>query len=279
VTPHATPTRSRRKDPLGELSELVQRETGIRMPAEKRTLLQCRLERRLRVLGIDTLQEYIAHLERERASELQALIDVVTTNKTDFYREPSHFKYLLQTALPKLLNTVAPKQLRVWCAGCSSGEEAYTLAMTVSEALRERPGVDFRILATDISARVMELARKGIYHQTEIAPLPTEWRERYTAPSKDKKKELARVRLHLRRRVSFHHLNFMDAQYPAPQDFHIVFFRNVAIYFERPVQQAVVRKLSSHLVRGGYLFMGHSESLQTRIEGLESRGASIFERV
>ena len=279
MTGHARATRPRRKDPLGELSALVERETGIRMPPEKRTLLQCRLERRLRALGLDTLHDYIGHLEREGASERQALIDVVTTNKTDFYREPAHFQYMLQVALPKLLKSVQTQQLRVWCAGCSSGEEAYTLAMTVSEALRERPGMDFRILATDISTRVLEHARKGIYPQAEVAPLPAEWRERYVAPSKDRKRELVRVRLHLRRRVSFHQLNFMDEEYLAPRDFHIVFFRNVAIYFERPVQQAVVRKLSSHLLRGGYLFMGHSESLQKRIEGLESRGASVFERV
>jgi chemotaxis protein methyltransferase CheR len=249
------------------------------MPHEKRTLLQCRLERRLRALGIENLRDYRAHLEREGAAELQALIDVVTTNKTDFYREPAHFQYLLRVTLPKLLPSLHSSQLRVWCAGCSSGEEAYTLAMTVSEALRERPGIDFRILATDISSRVLDHARKGIYHQSEVEALPADWRERYTARSKDKKRELARVRLTLRRRVSFHHLNFMDQEYPAPHDFHVVFFRNVAIYFERPVQQAVVRKLSSHLVRGGYFFMGHSESLQTRIEGLESRGTSIYERV
>jgi chemotaxis protein methyltransferase CheR len=218
VTPHAGRTRSRRNDPLVELSTLVQRETGIRMPPEKRTLLQCRLERRMRALELDTLQDYIAHLEREGASERQALIDVVTTNKTDFYREPAHFQYMLQVALPKLLKSVQTQQLRVWCAGCSSGEEAYTLAMTVSEALRERPGLDFRILATDISARVIEHARKGIYHQSEIAPLPAEWRERYVAPSKDHKRELVRVRLHLRRRVSFHQLNFMDEEYPAPRN-------------------------------------------------------------
>ena len=269
----------RNKDPLHELGVLVERETGIRMPPEKRTLLQCRLERRLRELGLNSLQDYYSHLQLAGDIELKALIDVVTTNKTDFYREPAHFEYLLHTALPKLLQARGTSQLRVWCAGCSTGEEPYTLAMTLSEALRERRGHDFRILATDISTRVLEHAQRGIYEQSEIEPLPSAWRERYIAFSKDRTKKLVRVRHDLRRRISFHRLNFMDEQYLVSKDFHIVFFPNVAIYFERPVQHAVVSRLSSHLLREGYLFMGHSESLQTRVEGLANRGASIFERV
>lgn len=266
------------EDALGEISELVQRETGIRLPLEKRTLLQCRLERRLRTLRLASVEAYWAHLQRD-ALELQALIDVITTNKTDFYREPAHFEFLRKAALPKLLSELRERQLRVWCAGCSTGEEAYTLAMTLSDALRERPGLDFRILATDISSRVLAHAKEGIYHKQDVLPLPAAWRERYLVPSKDRSRALFRVQPELRRRISFHLLNFMASDYPAPRDFHIVFFRNVAIYFERPVQHAVVHRLSTHIVRGGYLFMGHSESLQTTIEGLGSRGASIYERV
>lgn len=270
---------TRSKDPLSEFGALVERETGIRMPPEKHTLLQCRLERRLRTLGIDSLAEYWTHLHQAGESELKELIDVITTNKTDFYREPAHFDFLLRVALPKLLPALGRAPLKVWCAGCSSGEEPYTLAMTLSEALREKPGVDFRILATDISTRVLAHAKLGIYERAETDALPSSWRERYIATSKDPSRNLARVRPELRRRVSFHRLNFMDPHYAAPRDFHIVFFRNVAIYFERPLQEAVVAKLSSHLVRGGYFFMGHSESLQTRVPGLKGVGASVFERV
>lgn len=267
------------RQPIEELGELVERETGIRMPPEKHTLLRCRLERRLRTLGLDSLHAYWSHLQQSGDGELKQLIDLVTTNKTDFYREPTHFEYLQRVVLPRLLHGADANRLRVWCAGCSSGEEPYTLAMTLSEVQRERPGFDFRILATDISTRVLEHAQLGIYGQAETEALPKLWRERYVALSKDRSKLLARVRPELRRRVSFHRLNFMERQYPVQRDFHVIFFRNVSIYFERPVQQSVVVKLASHLKRGGYFFMGHSESLQCRIQGLRGVGASIFERV
>lgn len=267
------------KRPLIALGELVERQTGIRMPPEKHILLSSRLERRLRTLGIDSLQAYWSHLQQEGDAELTQLIDIATTNKTDFYREPAHFEYLQRVALPRLLRGADAGRLRIWCAGCASGEEPYTLAMTLSEVQRQHPGFDFRILATDISTRALAHARLGIYAQAETDPLPKSWRERYVALSKDRSKMLARVRPELRRRVSFHRLNFMDRQYPVQRDFHVIFFRNVSIYFERPVQQSVVAKLASHLKRGGYLFMGHSESLQCRIQGLRSLGGSIFERV
>jgi chemotaxis protein methyltransferase CheR len=268
-----------RVDPLHELRELLQRETGIRMPAEKRAFLECRLERRLRALQLDSLEEYWNYFQHESETELKPLIDAVTTNKTDFYREPAHFEFLLRTALPKLLRTLERPQLRVWCAGCSTGEEPYTLAMVLSEALRDNRTVDFRILATDISTRVLSHAKQGIYDEVETDPLPPEWRKRYVGLSKDRSARLARVRPELRRKVSFHRLNFMDDSYPVEGDFHIIFFRNVAIYFERDVQRSVVRKLIEHLVLGGYFFMGHSESLQGKMEGLRHVAPSVFERV
>jgi chemotaxis protein methyltransferase CheR len=264
---------------LHELRELLQRETGIRMPPEKRAFLECRLERRLRALDLDSLDAYWSYLQTDGDSELTPLIDAVTTNKTDFYREPAHFEFLLQTALPKLLHRLDHRQVRVWCAGCSTGEEPYTLAMVLSEALRDNRAVDFRILATDISTRVLHHAKQGIYDQVETEPLPPEWRKRYVALSKDRSAKLVRVRPELRRKVSFHRLNFMDETYPVPKDFHVVFFRNVAIYFEREVQRTVVKRLAEHLLLGGYFFLGHSESLQGRMDGLRNIGPSVFERV
>jgi chemotaxis protein methyltransferase CheR len=267
------------RQPLVALGELVERQTGIRMPPEKHSLLGSRLERRLRTLGLDSLRAYWSHLQQSGDAELTQLIDIATTNKTDFYREPAHFEYLQRVVLPKLLHAANSSRLRLWCAGCASGEEPYTLAMTLSEVQREHPGFDFRILATDISTRALAHARLGIYREAETEALPKLWRERYVALSKDRSQMLSRVRPELRSRVSFHRLNFMEQQYPVQRDFHVIFFRNVSIYFERPVQQSVVAKLASHLLRGGHLFMGHSESLQCRIQGLRSVGASIFERV
>lgn len=266
------------KEAIVQLGQVVERETGIRMPPEKHHLLRGRLEKRLRKLGLESLQEYWSHLQESGSAELKELIDLVTTNKTDFYREPAHFEYLQRVAVPKLLQGPDAARLRVWCAGCSSGEEAYTLAMTLSEAQRDHPGFDFRVLATDISTRVLAHGQLGIYGQPEIEPLPKAWRDRYVARSKDPSKGQVRMRPELRRHVSFHRLNFMDAHYPVPKNFHIIFFRNVSIYFEPPVRQSVVVKLASHLKHGGYLFIGHSESLPSRIKGLHRTGPSIFER-
>jgi chemotaxis protein methyltransferase CheR len=262
---------------LHELGQLIERELGIRMPPEKATLLECRLQRRLRALGLSSIGEYQAHL-RTHAHELTELIDAVTTNKTDFYREPAHFEFLMNVALPALTQTPRLRQLKVWCAGCSSGEEPYSLAMALSEHARSLPMLDFRILATDISTRVLAQAKQGIYEQAQVEALPAAWRQRYVAPGKDKARKLARVRPELRKRVSFHRLNFMAPDYAVRDSFDIIFFRNVAIYFDQPTQASVITKLTAQLANGGYFFIGLSESLKTPVPGLQRVAPSIFAR-
>ena len=265
--------------PLAELGKLVERELGIRMPEEKTTLLRCRLQRRMRALGLSSITEYQAHLQEQGQTELPELIDVVTTNKTDFYREPAHFEFLMRQALPALTHNPRSRMLKAWCAGCSTGEEPYTLAMALSEHLITQPGLDFRILATDISTRVLRHAKQGVYETSQVETLPTGWQTRYVAPSKDTTRKLARVRLALRKRIAFHRLNFMDPEYAVRDAFDIIFFRNVAIYFDAATQAAVIDKLMAHLVPGGYFLLGLSESLKSPVPGLRRIGPSIFERV
>ncbi|HLJ46058.1 MAG TPA: CheR family methyltransferase [Bryobacteraceae bacterium] len=251
---------------FSKLAQYITSELGIKMPASKATLIQSRLLRRVRELGFESVERYAEFVinSPEDAEERVHLMDAITTNKTDFLREPEHFDYLMRVALPAIVEQQPkwPNRLfSVWSAGCSSGEEPYTLAMLLAEYASRTPGFDFSILATDVSTRILERARLGIYEEQQIEPLPAELRRKYLLRSRNREHRQVRVVPELRRRVSFHRLNFMDAQYTIRNTFQIIFFRNVMIYFDRPTQEVVIDKLCRHLDYGGYLFVGHSESL------------------
>ncbi|MFA6286484.1 MAG: CheR family methyltransferase [Opitutaceae bacterium] len=255
-------------DTLARFFRFITEELGIKMSDAKLPMLQSRLQRRLRVLGLGTLDEYHDRLFNSPDGEEERVhfINAITTNKTDFFREPQHFDYLVRTALPNLDpngegGAGRPWHLKLWCAGCSSGEEPYTLAIVLSEFGRQRPGFDFSFLATDISTRVLEHAQTGIYDEERIEPVPAPLREKYLLRSKRRTEAQVRIIPALRGKISFHRLNFMDAHYPVRDMFEVIFFRNVMIYFDKPTQEAVIGKLCRNLVPGGYLFVGHSESL------------------
>ena len=249
--------------------KFITKELGIKMSDAKLPMLQSRLQRRLRTLGLNSLDEYQERLFNSRHSEEERVhfIDAITTNKTDFFREPKHFDYLVQTALPNLdvnqskSGTGSLWRFKLWCAGCSSGEEPYTLAMVLSEFAAHRPGFDFSLLATDVSTKVLEHAKVGIYHEDRIEPVTAALRTKYLLRSKSRIAAQVRIIPELRRRICFHRLNFMDASYGVEDMFEVIFFRNVMIYFDKPTQEAVINKLCCNLLPGGYLFVGHSESL------------------
>ncbi len=231
-------------------------------------MLQSRLHQRLRKLELSSLDDYQAYLfdSPQGEDELVHFINAITTNKTDFFREPRHFSYLTQTTLPNL----APKakdgltrtwHLNLWCAGCSSGEEPYTMAMVLAEYGAQQSAFDYSILATDISTKVLSHAQTGIYDEERIEPIPAALRPKYLLRSKDRSSALVRVIPQLRSKLSFQRLNFMAAHYGLKETFDVIFFRNVMIYFDKPTQEAVIHKLCRHLAPGGYLFVGHSESL------------------
>lgn len=248
-----------------KFADFITRELGIKMPEGKGQMLQGRLQRRMRALEIDTVEAYQRHLfeSPDGQSELVHFIDAVTTNKTDFFREPRHFEYLVRTALPALDRAPSqPWRLKLLCAGCSSGEEPYTLAIALSEYARSaRQGFDFTILGTDISTRVLDTAKKAIYEETKIDPVPMDLRKRYLLRSRDSTTRLVRIAPPLRQRVDFRRLNFMDSDYRLKETFDVIFFRNVMIYFDKPTQEGVINKLCRNLRPGGFLFVGHSESL------------------
>jgi len=257
TTADLTPERFKR------FAEFITRELGIKMSEQKIPMLQSRLHRRLRALGLPSVEAYQRYLfdSGQAEAELADFIDAVTTNKTDFLREPHHFEYLLGTVLPPLEAETARRGFKLWCAGCSTGEEPYTLCMYLSEYAEKHPGFDFSLFATDISTQVLRNAQAAIYDEKRIDPIPMPWRRKYLLRSRDAANPIVRIAPELRNRVRFARLNFMDEDYGVKEMFDAIFFRNVMIYFDRPTQEAVVGKLCRQLRPGGYFFTGHSESL------------------
>jgi len=251
---------------FARMSKLIYDECGIKMPDVKKTMLEARLAKRLRGLGLHSFDDYCDYLfSREgMEQELVLMIDLVTTNKTDFFREPAHFDYMLQSVLPEWVGGgegVSGRKLKVWSAGCSTGEEPYTLAMILNEFAEEHPGFDYRILATDICNGVLEKAIQAVYDEERIAPVPQHLKRKYLLRSKERTSGLVRIVPELREKVRFRRLNFMDNDFGIHETVDIIFCRNVVIYFDRPTQERLLNKFCAHLASDGYIFMGHSETL------------------
>ncbi len=263
------------------LTAFIYAETGIRLGAEKKTMLEGRLRKRLRDLHIDNYRRYCDYLFGPEGlrNEKILFIDVVTTNKTDFFREPKHFDYMTRQALPELAARSDGQPLLFWSAGCSSGEEPYTLAMVLSEYAAAHPGFRFRILATDISTKVLARAELGVYSTDSVEPVPQLLRHKYLLRSRERHSDRVRIVPELRRLVDFRRLNFMDADYGIPERADGIFCRNVIIYFDRPTQEKILRKLTRHLKPGAYLFVGHSETLHDMDLPLEPLGPALYRRL
>lgn len=265
-------------------STLIYQSCGIKMPPHKRTMLESRLRKRLRAHGMTSFEDYSDYLFSEVGlkNELVSMIDVVTTNKTDFFREAAHFDFLTGTALPHLIETShagLDRPLRVWSAGCSSGEEAYTLAMVLSEFAEQRPGFQFSILATDISTQVLEKGRMGIYPLDKVAPVALELKKKYLLRGKGEQSNRVRVVPELRSLVTFRRLNFLDDDFSISEPLDIIFCRNVIIYFDQPTQKRLLAKLTSHLRPASYIFMGHSETLNGLALPLRQVSPSVYRKI
>ncbi|MBE0602275.1 MAG: protein-glutamate O-methyltransferase [Deltaproteobacteria bacterium] len=248
------------------LSEFIYDQCGIKLPPSKKTMLQARLQRRLRTLSLRSYGEYCDYLFTTEGmqEELTLMIDLVTTNKTDFFREPAHFDYLVENCLPGLADPDGlgyRKKVAVWSAGCSTGEEPYTLAMVLSDFVETNPGFQFSVLATDISTRVLRTAAMGIYESDKVDPVPIAMKRKYLLRNKDRSKDLVRVVPGLRARVSFRQLNFMESDFGIGEPLDVIFCRNVIIYFDKPTQEKLLNRFCRHLAPGGYVFLGHSETI------------------
>jgi chemotaxis protein methyltransferase CheR len=266
---------------FARLSSFIYSEAGICIGTEKKTMLEGRLKRRLRELQIDSFKHYCEYLFAPEGlkEEKVPFIDVVTTNKTDFFREPRHFDYLTQHALRDMAERAEGQPIVIWSAGCSSGEEPYTLAMVLSEYAEAHPGFRFHILATDISTVVLEKAQLGVYTTDAVEPVPPLMQRKYLMRSRERDANRVRVVPELRRLVEFRRLNFMDADYGVGVKVDAVFCRNVIIYFDRPTQERILGKLASYLKPDGYLFVGHSETLHDMKLPVEALGPALYRRL
>ncbi|WP_084154234.1 CheR family methyltransferase [Maridesulfovibrio frigidus] len=261
-----------------KFSNLIKSEFGIKMPLTKKTMLEARLQKRLRALGFGTHSEYCDFLFSPGGleKELTQLIDVVTTNTTDFFREPKHFELLLSTVLPELAERRAP--VKVWSAGCSSGEEPYTLGIVLSEFADQNRDFKFSILATDISNDILNKAVNAVYPMSKVEVIPMAMKKKYLLKSKSKDKPLVRIAPELRRKIEFRRLNFME-KFPFDDVKDIIFCRNVVIYFDRPTQFSLFTKFCERLSKGGFLFIGHSESISGMDLPLRQIAPTVYQKI
>jgi chemotaxis protein methyltransferase CheR len=246
------------------LAEFIEREVGIQVPPAKHVLVESRLRKRLRALGMSKFSEYTDYVfgDQRDGDEIVHLIDAITTNKTDFFREPHHFEYLAESAVPILLadgKTGSSRPLTVWSAASSTGEEPYTLAMVLSELALQCP-MRWQVIATDISTAVLERGQRAIYSEKVAEPIPRALKQKYLLRSRDRDKGLVRIVPGLRQKVTFQRLNLLSRRYDVPAPVDIIFCRNVFIYFNRKTQQEILHRFVGVLRPGGYVFLGHSET-------------------
>jgi chemotaxis protein methyltransferase CheR len=266
---------------FGKLSSFVYDELGIKMPYAKKVMLQSRLQKRLADLKIGSFKDYIEFVFSKEGQEVEIIkmIDLITTNKTDFFRESSHFDYLTTTVLPEFCSGKNKKSIKIWSAGCSSGEEPFTIGIVLSEFVQNHQGIDFEIFATDISLRILQKAARAIYSEDRVSEVPANLKRKYFLKSKDPINKTVRLVPEIRSRVTFQRLNFMDQDYPVEREFDIIFCRNVLIYFDRETQQKVITKLASKLRYDGVFFLGHSESITNMKVPLRQIKPTIFRKI
>lgn len=263
------------------LAALVYQHSRIRLGPDKQSMLANRLRKRLRTLGLTCYNDYCGVLHSAQGpDEIEQLVDLISTNHTRFFREPEHFSFLTARILPDLVSRLASegRPLTIWCAAASSGEEPYTLAIVLSEYFRDHPSVEWQIEASDISHRMLEHAEQGIYPLDSQHALAPELLRRYFQRGVNVRTGKCRVKAELRHRVRFQRINLFQGEYPVAREQHVIFCRNVMIYFDPPSRATLVQKLTRQLAPGGYLFIGHSESLMGIPHELEPVRQSVFRK-
>jgi len=264
-----------RKD-FNQLCAMVDRHTGIQLAEGKEDMLYGRLSRRIRKVGVASFKDYIDLLEQdEDGEEFGEFINAVTTNLTSFFRESHHFDYLKETLLPKLMQiNRASRKIRIWSAGSSTGEEPYSIAMTVAETMP--PGWDVKILATDLDTDVLQHGERGIYDQTRIEGLDKSVVKRWFSKS-SKQPGKVRVKPELQDLIYFRQLNLLQP-WPMKGPVDIIFCRNVIIYFDMPTKQKLMSRYADMLPAHGFLFLGHSEAMNNMSTQFSLCGKSVYSK-
>ncbi|MFW6346311.1 MAG: CheR family methyltransferase [Halomonas sp.] len=261
------------------VASFIEREAGIHLPEHKRHLIEVRLRKRQRETGRQSLHDYLnfALSPAGEATEQLALIDAITTNKTDFFREPAHFEFLCDY-LASTPGAGRQSPLRLWSAACSSGEEPYTLAMVLHELSERLDGLTFHVDASDIAPSVLETARRAVYPAARVEPVPMALRRKYLLRSNTPGSEQVKMGPALRRAVSFAPFNLLTGHYPDRAGYDAIFCRNVMIYFGEAERRQVIAQLHGALRPGGLLFIGHSESLGRPNPGFEPLIPSVYRK-
>jgi len=259
--------------------QLVHRHAGIHLTSQKKELVRARLMKILRRRGLVSFRDYYEKVQADRSgAELTCLLDALSTNQTAFWREPAHFLHLAQEIIPAWQRDRRGRGgRRLWSAGCSSGEEPYTLAMIILDSFPRTDLSRLKIFASDLNTQVLAQARRGVYPLCRVEPLPPEWRRRFFQRGVGKCEGLVRVKPEVLELVKFFHLNLMDP-FPFQEELDVIFCRNVMIYFERDTQGKLVDKFHRCLKPGGYLFIGHSESLCNHRHGFSYVKPTIYRK-
>ena len=266
---------------FNRFKEFIETNLGIKIPPSKKVMLESRLAKRLRALKIETYEEYCDYVFGPEGleGEVQQLIDTVTTNETDFFREPHHYDILTNQILPELILDRGLDELNIWSVAASTGQESYTLAMVMEEFAKKARPFRYRILGTDISEKVLRIAESGIYTERQADKISLSLKRNYCLRSRDSEQNTIRFKPEIRDKIGFRRLNLMDDSYPIKKKYQIVFCRNVFIYFDRPTQKKVLERIYSHMAPGGYLFMGHSENIGNAELPLQNISSAVYKNI
>ncbi|SFI30781.1 chemotaxis protein methyltransferase CheR [Bosea sp. OK403] len=278
LAPQAFADATLTRDDMGFIAKLVYEHAGIVIREHKEAMTRGRLARRVKALGLSSVAEYCAFLKTPGAvSEIPELINAVTTNHTAFFRERHHFDHLRKDVLPKLLQERSGRRgrIRIWSSACSSGEEPYSIAATSRDVLGSRSDVDFRILATDIDTDILERAEAGLYPSELFERLPPDVKPLLKLEAAGRGE--ARISEDLRRLIAFKRLNLIE-KWPMGGPFDVIFCRNVFIYFDTQTKASILDRFVALLAPGGFLYLGHSESLPQPHPQLRLIGRTIYER-
>ncbi len=261
------------------LRELVFTHTGISLAEHKRDLVYGRLAKRLRALGLTKFRDYCALLKNGLDNELEQFTNAITTNLTSFFREKHHFEHLAQDIVPVLMDSYrANKRIRIWSAGCSTGEEAYSLAIALREVIPDIDRRDIRILATDLDSEVIQTASKGIYPQTRIEALDSQRKEAWFKQGNGELQGKIQVSSELRKLITFKQLNLMH-EWPMSGKFDVIFCRNVVIYFDKPTQKILFDRFANTMRPVSTLFIGHSETLSKVSDRFELTSKTVYRKI
>lgn len=280
---HIVPEKQRMSDnEFRQISTFITSNYGIKLPDFKKTMVEGRLQKRLRATALNSFKDYIELVfSQEGETELLEMVDAISTNKTDFYRESAHFDFLVNRLLPEYAEKNPRGKMKIWSAAASSGEEIYTIAFVIEEFIAKMTGlkIDYSILGTDISIEKLKAAVNAIYESDRIKDVPVDIRNKYLLRSKDRKSNQVRVIPAIRQKTSFQRQNLMDVNYPISKDFDAIFCRNVLIYFDKENQESVINKLCNHLKVGGYFFLGHSESIIGKSVPLKQIMPTVYRKI